>query len=336
MQTEDSSTEDEDSSPNSVSLSHRTSELIEQQALRSPPELITSVLASISGIQNVPGATTVELRRPEARGVVEVKTQGGRRKPEEFQSVQLRIDSGVARMTLNRPDHNLLNEAMLREMSDGISFVGHREDVKLIVLDSACKVFCGGIDIGEYTSERVFQMLDAFHSVFSGILQTSKPVLCVVNGPAIGGGAELAAFGDLVVATPKARFAQPEITIGVFPPLASTILPFLVGPKVALELVLLGEPVTAERALELGLVNRLVPENQLEATVNDLIARLTTHSGPVLTMAKKAILGGMGLSLRDGLRNSMDIFLNELYRLEDAQEGLRALVEKRKPNWKNR
>jgi cyclohexa-1,5-dienecarbonyl-CoA hydratase len=197
-------------------------------------------------------------------------------------------------------------------------------------------VFCGGIDIGEYTSERVFQMIDAFHAVFSRMLDSSKPVVTVVNGPAIGGGAELAAFGDLVIATPKARFAQPEITIGVFPPLASTILPFLVGPKVALEIVLLGEPVTAERALDLGLVNRLVSEAHLEDVVNDLIARVTSHSGPVLTMAKKAILGGMGLSLRDGLKNSMDIFLNELYRLEDSQEGLRALVEKRKPNWKNR
>ncbi|MGC2768192.1 MAG: enoyl-CoA hydratase/isomerase family protein [Candidatus Acidiferrum sp.] len=278
----------------------------------------------------MPGRQSLEAR------TVEVRTEPKRRNPEEFQFIQHRVEAGVARMTLNRPEHNLLNESMLRELADGITFVAERDDVKLIVLDSSCKVFCGGIDIGEYTSERVFQMLDAFHSVFAGILETAKPVMTVVNGPAIGGGAELAAFGDLVVATPKARFAQPEITIGVFPPLASTILPFLVGPKVALELVLLGEPVTAERALELGLINRLVPENKLDATVNDLIARIASQSGPVLTMAKKAILGGMGLSLRDGLKNSMNIFLNELYRLEDSQEGLRALVEKRKPNWKNR
>jgi cyclohexa-1,5-dienecarbonyl-CoA hydratase len=296
------------------------------------------VLASISKVElrvlegeaTVPGRQSVEAR------TVEVRTEPKRRNPEEFQFIQHRVEGGVARMTLNRPEHNLLNESMLRELADGITFVAERDDVKLIVLDSSCKVFCGGIDIGEYTSERVFQMLDAFHSVFAGILETAKPVMTVVNGPAIGGGAELAAFGDLVVATPKARFAQPEITIGVFPPLASTILPFLVGPKVALELVLLGEPVTAERALELGLINRLVPENKLDATINDLIARITSQSGPVLTMAKKAILGGMGLSLRDGLKNSMNIFLNELYRLEDSQEGLRALVEKRKPNWKNR
>jgi cyclohexa-1,5-dienecarbonyl-CoA hydratase len=266
----------------------------------------------------------------------EFLTRAEKRTPDQFKFIKLNFEAGVVRMTLNRPEHNLLNEAMLRELADGISFAGERDDAKLVVLDSACKVFCGGIEVAEYTSQRVFQMLDAFHSAFAGMLEVGKPVVCVVNGPAIGGGAELAAFGDLVVATPKARFAQPEISIGVFPPLASTILPFLVGPKTALELVLTGEPVTAERALELGLVNRLVPEAQLEKTVDDLIARITSHSGPVLTMAKKAILGGMGLSLREGLKHSMNIFLNELYRLEDSQEGLHALVEKRKPNWKNR
>src|SRR5262249_45163889 len=259
-----------------------------------------------------------------------------KRTPDEFKFVKLRCDGGVARMTMSRPEHNLLNEAMLREMADGISYAGERDDVKLIVLNSACKVFCGGIDVGEYTSQRVFQMLDAFHATFAGMLELGKPVITVVNGPAIGGGAELAAFGDLVIATPKRRFAHPDISIGVFPPLASTILPFLVGPKIALELVLTGEPVTAERALELGMVNRLVPEAQLDKTVDDLVNRINSHSDPVLTMAKKAILGGMGLSLRDNLKHSMNIFLNELYRLEDSQEGLRALVEKRKPNWKNR
>jgi len=276
-------------------------------------------------------AAMVEIVNPE-----EFLTQQQKKKVEDYEFVKVQLSGGVAHMTLNRPDHNLLNEAMLREMAEGIEYAGSREDVKIILLDSACKVFCGGIEIGEYTSQRVFQMLDAFHAAFAAMVDVAKPVICVVNGPAIGGGAELAAFGDLVIASPRARFAQPEITIGMFPPLASTILPYLVGPKIALELVLTGEPVTAERALELGLVNRLVPEDKLETTVKDLVARMTGHSGPVLTMAKKAILGGMGLSLRDGLKHSMNIFLNELYRLEDSQEGLQALVEKRKPNWKNR
>lgn len=259
-----------------------------------------------------------------------------RRKPEEFKYVRFRVEGAAARITLNRPEHNLLNEPMLREIAAGIELLGGKDEIKLVVLDSACQVFCGGIDIGEYTTARVFQMLDAFRDAFTAMLEVSKPVLVVVNGPAIGGGAELAVCGDLVVATPQARFAQPEVTIGVFPPLAATILPYVVGPKLALELVLTGAAITAERAKEIGLVNRLVPQALLEKTVNELIAQITAQSGAVLTMAKKAILGGMGLSLRGGLRNSMNIFLNELYKLEDSQEGLRALLEKRKPQWKNR
>src|SRR5438477_5998890 len=272
----------------------------------------------------------------EAVNPEDFSTQQQKKRIEDYEFVKVQMESGVAHMTLNRPEHNLLNEAMLRELAEGIEYSGSRDDVKIILLDSACKIFCGGIELGEYTSQLVFQMLDAFHAAFAAMVDVAKPVICVVNGPAIGGGAELAAFGDLVIATPKARFAQPEITIGMFPPLASTILPYLVGPKTALELVLTGEPVSAERALEMGLINRLVPEADLEKNVNDLIARITGHSGPVLTMAKKAILSGMGLSLKDGMKQSMSIFLNELYRLEDSQEGLHALVEKRKPNWKNR
>ncbi|HZV58950.1 MAG TPA: enoyl-CoA hydratase/isomerase family protein, partial [Candidatus Eremiobacteraceae bacterium] len=97
-------------------------------------------------------------------------TKQDRRKPEQFQFVKFRVEAGAARLTLNRPEHNLLNEAMLRELADGITFAGDNPEVKLIVLDSACKSFCGGIDLGEYTSQRVFQMLDAFHAVFAVML----------------------------------------------------------------------------------------------------------------------------------------------------------------------
>ncbi|HTR47411.1 MAG TPA: enoyl-CoA hydratase/isomerase family protein [Verrucomicrobiae bacterium] len=257
-------------------------------------------------------------------------------KIEEFQFVKVKADSEVARITLDRPDHNLLNERMLAELASAINILGDRNEVKLMVLDSAGKTFCGGIEIGEYTQRRVFQLLDAFHGAFAAMLDTSKPLLVVVNGPAYGGGAELAALGDLVIATPKARFAQPEIKLGVFPPLAAAVLPYILGPKQALELVLTGEAMSAERARELGLVNWLVAENELEKKVEEISAKVTAQSGPVLTMAKKAILGSLGLPLRDGVRNSMKVFLNELAELEDSQEGLRALVEKRAPKWKNR
>lgn len=257
-------------------------------------------------------------------------------KLEDFQFVRFRQEGEVGRLTLDRPEHNLLNERMLAELAAGISMLGEHNEIKLIILDSAAKAFCGGIELGEYTQRRVFQLLDAFHGTFSAMLDTSKPLLVIVNGPAFGGGSELAALGDLVIATPRARFAQPEIKLGVFPPLAATVLPYILGPKFALELVLTGETMTAERARELGLVNWLVSEADLQKKVDEVVAKVTAQSGPVLTMAKKAILGSLGLPLREGVRNSMKVFLNELADLEDSQEGLRALVEKRPPVWKNR
>src|SRR6202167_1752897 len=266
----------------------------------------------------------------------EVLAKSARRAASGFEFIRQQTDGAVARITLQRPEHNLLNEQMLRELADAIGMFAENGAVKLIVLDAAGKVFSAGVDIGEYTGERAFSMLDAFHAACIAMVEAPQPVLVVVDGAAIGGGAALGAFGYLVVATPRARFALPEITIGMFPPLASTMFPYIIGPKRALELVLTGEAISAERACDLGLVNRLVPEAQLQTAVAELIAKITAQSGAVLGMAKKAVIGGMGLSLRDALRQSMSIFLNELYRLEDSQEGLRALVEKRKPQWKNR
>ena len=262
--------------------------------------------------------------------------KSARRAPAGFEFIRQQVDGPVARVTLHRPEHNLLNERMLRELAEGIAMFAENGAVKLIVLDASGKVFSAGVDIGEYTGERAFSMLDAFHAACIAMVEAPQPVLVVVDGAAIGGGAELVAYGDLVVATPRARFALPEITIGMFPPLASTMFPHIVGPKRTLELILTGEAISAERARELGLVNRLVPEDKLQAAVNELTGKITAQSGAVLGMAKKAVLAGMGMSLRDSLRNSMNIFLNELYRLEDSQEGLRALLEKRKPQWKNR
>jgi len=256
--------------------------------------------------------------------------------PEKFRFIRFKSEGEVVRLTMNRPEHNLLHEAMLLELAVSFEHIATMNEVKLVVLDSAFRVFSGGIDLGEYTRMRVFQVLNAFEMAFLAMLSTSKPLLVVVNGPAVGGGSELASLGDIVVATPRAKFAQPEVTIGVFPPFAATVLPHLIGPKRALEMVLTGEAITAERALELGLVNHVVPEAKLEETVNALIKKITAQSGPVLSMAKRAVIDGMGMSLRDALHHALKIFLNELYGLEDSQEGVRAVVEQRKPLWKNR
>src|ERR1700686_228996 len=122
-----------------------------------------------------------------------------KRRPESFQYVRYRVDGPVARLTLHRPEHNLLDKTMLRELADGIGLVAETASIKLIVLDAAGKVFSGGVDIGEYTAERAFSMLDGFHAACIAMVEASQPVLVILYGPAIGGGAELIAYGDLVL-----------------------------------------------------------------------------------------------------------------------------------------
>jgi cyclohexa-1,5-dienecarbonyl-CoA hydratase len=249
-------------------------------------------------------------------------------------------DSGtMAHLTMSRPKQNIMNMDMLKEMAHAIRTLNSRDEIRLIVLDAApeCEgYFSAGVGAEGYTNQMVFQMLDAFHNVFRSMIEISKPVLAVVDGIASAGGCELAAFCDLVIATENARFMQPEIKLGVFPPLGAVVYPRVIGPKRAMELLLTGDTLNAQQALQIGLVNRVVPRTALKETVDTLVKRLSDQSGPVLQLLKKVIFEGTWLPFNEALKKSQDIYLNQLFELEDSQEGLRALVEKRKPVWKNK
>ncbi len=249
-------------------------------------------------------------------------------------------DSGVvAHLTMNRPKQNIMNIEMLREMARAINSLSTREDVRLIHLDAApeCEgYFSLGVGAEGYTQQMVFQMMDAFHSVFQAMMEISKPVLAVVEGVASGAGAELAAFCDLVVATENAQFRQPEIKLGVFPPLGAVVYPRVIGPRRAMELLLTGDPISAVQAQQMGLVNRVVPREKLKETVDTLVKRISEQSGPVLTLLKRVMFEGTWRPFQEALKRAQDLYLNQLFELQDSQEGLRALIEKRKPVWKNR
>jgi cyclohexa-1,5-dienecarbonyl-CoA hydratase len=249
-------------------------------------------------------------------------------------------DSGVvAHLTLNRPKQNVMNIEMLREMVRAIESLSAREDVRLILLDAApeCEgYFSLGVGAEGYTQQMVFQMMDAFHSVFRVMMELAKPVLAVVEGVASGAGAELAAFCDLVIATENAQFRQPEIKLGVFPPMGAVVYPRVIGPRRAMELLLTGDPINALQAQQMGLVNRVVPREKLKETVDALVKRISEQSGPVLTLLKRVVFEGTWRPFDEALKRAQDIYLNQLFDLQDSQEGLRALIEKRKPVWKNR
>ncbi len=242
----------------------------------------------------------------------------------------------AARLILNHAPYNVLTIPLMTEIAEAIESLNGRADVKCIVMESSQKAFSAGISLEDSRPDRVFQTLDAFSRVFDAIREISKPLIIAVNGPAIGAGSELVAFADMVIATPNARFAQPEVKMGVFPPFAAIMLPQLIGPKKTYELILTGQALTAEEAQRLGFVNKVVPEAELKKSLDEIVARIGEFSGPVLEMTKRVITSSMGLPLSEATKKSHDIYLNELMSLEDVEEGLRAVLEKRKPVWKNK
>ena len=256
-----------------------------------------------------------------------------------FKFIRWDASGDVAHLTMNRPKQNVMNIEMLREMARAIESLSTREEVRLILLDAAPECdgyFSMGVGAEGYTEQMVFQMMDAFHNVFRVMLEISKPVLAVVEGVASGAGAELAAFCDLVIATDHAQFRQPEIKLGVFPPMGAVVYPRVIGPRRAMELLLTGEPINASQALQMGLVNRVVPREKLKETVDALVKRISAQSGPVLALLKRVVFEGTWRPFEEALKRAQDIYLNQLFELEDSKEGVLALFEKRKPVWKNR
>ncbi|MGA2963020.1 MAG: enoyl-CoA hydratase/isomerase family protein [Candidatus Korobacteraceae bacterium] len=253
-----------------------------------------------------------------------------------YDFIRFEASASVAHITLNFPPYNVLTVPLMKELAEAIESLDGRSDIKCILLDSSQRMFSAGISLEDSKPDRVFQTIDAFTRVFQASSELAKPLVVVVNGAAVGAGSELVAFGDMVIATPLARFAQPEVKMGAFPPFAAIMLPQVIGPKRAYELILTGEAMTAEEARTLGFVNRVVEEKDLEATVKDVLARITRFSSPVLEMAKRVISTSIGLPLTEAIRRSQNMYLNQLASLEDSKEGLQAVIEKRKPVWRNK
>ena len=257
---------------------------------------------------------------------------------EDFQYIKFRIEDRAARITFARPPLNILNIAMLREINEALNECAHQRELAAIVFDAAadCNAFSAGVAVEEHVEETIFQMLDSFHGVFRNLEQIARPTIAIVDGSALGGGCELVAACDIVIASERARFGQPEIKLGVFPPVAAVLLPRVIGDKRARELILTGELIEAPEAARLGLVNYLLPSNELEQKTSDLLSRFRNLSVAALAFTKEAIDLGRGRSLDLALKEVEDLYLNELMKTHDASEGIKAFTEKRKPEWRHR
>ena len=253
-----------------------------------------------------------------------------------FKSIQFETAQGVARLTLNRPPANVLSIEMMEEINAALESLEYAREVKLLVLAATGKYFSPGFELTDHLGDRAYIMLEQFRRIFENIEKVDKPMLAVVGGPALGAGCMLAAGCDIVYAAASSKFGLPEIKGGVFNTVAAALLPRLVGRKKAFEMVLGGLSVAAADAERIGLVTRAVPDERLEAEASALVQRFQEGSAAVLQLTRRAVSGGLDVSGAEALRHAEDVYLNQLMGTEDAEEGLKAVLAKRKPVWKDR
>jgi cyclohexa-1,5-dienecarbonyl-CoA hydratase len=255
---------------------------------------------------------------------------------EEYQHLEVNVgDDGVGRIVLDRPPVNILNIEMMEEIARALEHLAAAPRLKAAVISARGKAFSAGVDVADHTKDRVDEMIKLFHRLFYLMDEIRAPTIAAVGGAALGGGCELATYCDIVIAGEKAKFGQPEIAVGVFPPVAAVVFPRLVGEKKAIELLVTGETISAKEALEIGLINRVVAVEELDGAIEELTARLAGMSAAVIHLTKQAIRGAADLKQHDGIALVEKIYLEDLMSTMDAEEGLQAFLEKRAPVWKD-
>ena len=249
--------------------------------------------------------------------------------------LQLSADANAYRLTLDDPPLHILDIDMLREMRDALAQIKSDKNC-LIITSSGEKAFSAGASVQDHLGDRVVTMLQLFHECFRILARLDLVTVACVRGAALGGGCELALAADFVLASDRARFGQPEINLGVFPPVAAYQLSRQVPPRRGLELLLGGDPIDAAAAERLGLVNAVFPVAEFDAKCEEWLQRIYKQSASSLRFAKKAFRLAQAEDFDQRLASVERLYLEELMKSDDANEGLNAFVEKRKPVWRGR
>jgi cyclohexa-1,5-dienecarbonyl-CoA hydratase len=240
-------------------------------------------------------------------------------------------------VTFSRPPLNVLNLALLRELGSLLESVKKDDAVDFLVLrGEGERAFSAGVDVGDHTVERVPEMLETVHGVMKTLFSLPQVTVAMIHGACLGGGCELASCCDFLLASEESIFATPEINVGCYPPVALARFASEIGYHRAAEMILTGKRFSAQEAWAMGLVNRVVPRNELERAVESLLDELRQKSGAVLRIAVSGLRQIALHNFSQALKRSEEIYLNELLKTEDVEEGVRAFVEKRKPIWKHR
>ncbi|MEA2561687.1 MAG: cyclohexa,5-dienecarbonyl-CoA hydratase [Acidobacteriota bacterium] len=241
-------------------------------------------------------------------------------------------DGRTATITINRPPLNILDIPTIQRLGDVLSEL---EDMQLVVIRGAGdRAFSAGVAVQDHTPDLVGPMLESLHGAIRKLRDLSAVTVAAVKGHCLGGGMELALACDLVIATEDARFGQPEIELGCYPPVAAALYPSLIGPGQTLDLLLTGRTLTCEEAERMGLIARRVPS--LDEGLAKLTAEILAKSAAVVRLTKKAVRAGRDHGFSEALAESERLYLDELCPTADMAEGIAAFLEKRQPVWKHR
>ena len=244
-------------------------------------------------------------------------------------------DTHAYRITLDDPPLHILDIALLEELRDALAKV--QPDRHALILDaSGVKAFSAGASVQDHAPDRVAGMLERFHDCFRALARADVVTIALVRGAALGGGCELALACDFVLASDAARFGYPEITLGVFPPVGAWQMSRQVPPRRGLELLLGGESIDAATAASLGMVNAVFAASEFDTAAATWMNRLFEKSASSLRIAKRAYRLAAAGEFESRLAETERLYLDELVRTHDANEGLAAFLEKRKPRWENR
>ncbi len=253
-----------------------------------------------------------------------------------YEHIEVNHVKGLATITLNRPPVNILNIEMMKEINNALDSFMDNKELKVLLFNAKGKCFSAGVDVHEHMGDLASKMIETFHGIFRRIEKLGVVTVASVYGSCLGGGCELAIFCDMVVSSESAEFGQPEIQVGVFPPIAAYLMPRILGRKIASELILSGKIIDAAECHHIGLVNRVVKEEDLEPETIEFVKPYLQMSSKILRLTKKALTAGLRDDLEPALKLIEDIYIDELMNTHDAHEGIRAFLEKRPPEWKDK
>jgi cyclohexa-1,5-dienecarbonyl-CoA hydratase len=248
--------------------------------------------------------------------------------------VSLEISSPVARISLQNPPLNVIDIPMMRELQQVLAEIESQNNISTIVISGSDRAFSAGVDIKDHTPDKIEEMLREFHGVIRALVASRKVTICAVRGACLGGGAEMALVCDMVFTARDAAWGFPEIKLGCYPPVAAVALPAVVGQKRAEELILTGRQISGDEAVAIGLANKSARAEEVDSLVDEALNHLCALSPAALAVTKKAIYAWDAIHFDKGLARAERIYVDELVRTNDAQEGISAFLEKRSPNWR--